>query len=42
MAPLFTGSKFGFGRSAEVAGPSGPFSATGGTKTRPTGGSFFP
>ena len=29
MAPLFTGLKFGFGRSAEVAGPV-PFSATGG------------
>ena len=29
MAPLFTGLKFGFGRSAEVAG----FSATGGTVT---------
>ena len=27
MAPIFTGNKFGFGRSAEVAG----FSATGGT-----------
>ena len=30
MAPLFTGLRLGFGRSAEVA--SGPFSATGGTK----------
>ena len=29
MAPLFTGNKLGFGRSAEVAG-GGPFSATGG------------
>ena len=33
MAPLFTGLRLGFGRSAEVAGPSVPFSATGGTKT---------
>ena len=33
MAPLFTGLRLGFGRSAaEVAGPSG-FSATGGTVT---------
>jgi hypothetical protein len=30
MAPIFTGSKFGFGGGA--AGPAGPFSATGGTK----------
>jgi hypothetical protein len=45
-APFFTGiargaGGFGFGRSAEVAGPSGPISATGGTKTGPTGGYFF-
>ena len=32
MAPLFTGLRLGFGRSAEVAGPSA-FSATGGTVT---------
>jgi len=31
MAPIFTGSKFGFGRSADASGPIGPFvSATGG------------
>ena len=30
MAPLFTGLRLSFGRSAEVAGPSVPFSATGG------------
>ena len=30
MAPIFTGSKFGFGRSAEVAGPTSSFSASGG------------
>jgi len=32
MAPLFTGLRLSFGRSAEVAGPV-PFSATGGTIT---------
>ena len=36
MAPLFTGNKLGFGRSAEVAGPS--FSATGGTIATPGNG----
>jgi len=31
MAPIFTGSKFGFGKAAAGAsGPTGPFSATGG------------
>jgi len=30
MAPLFTGLRLSFGRSAAAAGPSGPFSATGG------------
>ena len=38
MAPLFTGLKFGFGRSAEVAGPSAPSFATGGTVTTPGDG----
>ena len=39
MAPLFTGLKLGFGRSAEVAavGPSG-ITATGGTITTPGNG----
>ena len=36
MAPLFTGLKLGFGLGA--AGPSGPFSATGGTVTTPGNG----
>ena len=36
MAPLFTGLKLGFGRSAEVAGPS-VFSATGGNQTPANG-----
>jgi len=33
MAPIFTGSKFGFGRSAEEAAAAPSFSATGGTVT---------
>jgi len=37
MAPLFTGSKLGFGRVDAAAGPTGPFSATGGTKTESGG-----
>lgn len=39
MSPVFTGSRFGFGRSAD-SGPSpiGPWSATGGTITTPGNG----
>ena len=37
MAPIFTGSKLGFGRSAEVA-VAAPISATGGTVTTPGNG----
>jgi len=37
MAPLFTGFRFGFGRSAEDAGPTA-FSATGGTIVTPGNG----
>jgi hypothetical protein len=40
MAPIFTGSKFGFGRSSAPSGPSpiGPWDATGGTITTPGNG----
>ena len=37
MAPLFTGSKLGFGRSAEVAAGPSPISATGGNQTPANG-----
>ena len=36
--PLFTGSKFGFGKDAAGAGPSDPFTATGGNTHTPGDG----
>jgi len=39
MAPIFTGSKFGFGRSAAAA--AGPFSATGGNINGVDGGNGY-
>jgi hypothetical protein len=39
MAPLFTGLRLGFGRSAEVGGPSGPVTVTGEISANLQGGS---